>query len=315
MRRSCIAIMLIMCLVSCGGTSNRESVSPIDLTGPLPLVTFVFDDGYDTDYLVALNIFAEQGAVACSAITTDWINSPGYLSPDQIIGLRDAGWEIMSHTVTHPNLRSLGPAQIEDELSRSKIALEGLGLEVNNLVYPYNKSNEKVKKIAHAYYRSGRGGKNELNQGVSDLYDLRSVSNRTHDLGEMKDFIDRAHAEKNWLIIYHHQIDAKSTLTEKNGNFIRGEPLLFSPSGARGRYRRGTWFLTSGSLHYVPLAGFSKPGDTVVGGKSGATARIHHAVYDQRTDIAELVRYVHSRYPDLRIVTIDQGLDMLGAPK
>ena len=69
------------------------------------------------------------------------------MSADQIIGLRDAGWEIMGHTATHPNLRSLTPAQIEDELSRSQAALEGLGVTVKNLVYPYNKSNVTVAEI------------------------------------------------------------------------------------------------------------------------------------------------------------------------
>ncbi len=70
----------------------------------MPLITFVFDDGNDTDYLLGREIFLEQGAVACSAITTDWIDTPGHLSVDQIRGLRDAGWEIMSHTVSHPKL-------------------------------------------------------------------------------------------------------------------------------------------------------------------------------------------------------------------
>ena len=87
----------------------------------------MFDDGNDTDYLVARAIFAEQGAVACSAITTDWINSPGHLTAEQIIGLRDAGWEIMSHTVSHPKLTSLNAEQIEGEFSGSKTVLEEHG--------------------------------------------------------------------------------------------------------------------------------------------------------------------------------------------
>ncbi len=104
MRRLFISCVAAGVMVSCGGISTRETRCP---DGSIPLVTFVFDDGNDTDYLVARDIFAEQGAVACSAITTDWINRPGYLTAGQIIGLRDAGWEIMAHTATHPNLRSL----------------------------------------------------------------------------------------------------------------------------------------------------------------------------------------------------------------
>lgn len=332
-------MMVLLFLVSCAGTRHEEAVvpsasTPLDRfsessveadransanltsgqTGSTPLVTFVFDDGYDTDYLVARDIFAQEGAVACTAITTDWINKREYLTADQIKELSDAGWEIMGHTATHPNLKSLSSAQIEDELSRSKAALEGLGLNVRNIVYPYNKSNETVREIARKYYRSGRGGKNELNRDVRNPYDLRSVSNRTHDVMEMKSFIDRADAEKNWLIIYHHQIDAKATLTKKQGTFLEGEQLLFTPSGAWGRHRRDAWFLTAGSLHFIPLEGLPQPGDRVVGAVSEASARIDRMVYDQRTEIADLIRYIHTQHPDMRIVTIDQALDILGVP-
>jgi hypothetical protein len=279
----------------------------------VPLVTFVFDDGFDTDYLVARDIFSGQGAVACSAITTDWINRPGYMSVEQILGLRDAGWEIMAHTASHPNLRSLAPAQVEDELSRSRATLEGLGLTVKNMVYPYNKSNVSVRAIVGKYYRSGRGGKNKFNTADIDPYELRSFSNK-QDLVAMKDHIDRAYADKNWLIIYHHEIDAKISMTGKKGSFVKGERLLFNPSGASGRLVRENWFLSAGSLHFAPLSGTPRPGDTIIGQGSGATARLTHVVFNEREAIAELVRYARTRYPDMKIVTIDQALDILGIP-
>jgi len=311
MRHLFRSIIALLFLASCAGTRHVDAEIP---TASSPLVTFVFDDGYDTDYLVARDIFAQQGAVACAAITTDWINKPEYLATEQVRGLSDAGWEILAHTATHPNLTSLPSAQIDDELSRSKAMLVGLGLNVKNLVYPYNKSNEMVREIARKYYRSGRGGKNELNRDVRNPYDLRSVSNRTHDAKALKGFIDRAYAEKNWLIIYHHQIDAKATLTNKQGTFLEGEQLLFSPSGALGRLRRDAWFLTAGFIHFIPLSGLPQPGDRVVGAVSGTSASIVRMVYDQRTDIADLVRYVCTQHPEMRIVTIDQGLDILGVP-
>jgi peptidoglycan/xylan/chitin deacetylase (PgdA/CDA1 family) len=324
MMRLFIFPAMLLLLAACGVTRHGEEAlqhalnasdfAAEGLTVSVPLVTFVFDDGNDTDYLIARDIFAEQGTVACTAITTDWINRPGYLTAEQIIGLRDVGWEIMSHTATHPNLRSLSPAQVKDELARSKATLESMGITVKNIVYPYNKSNEMVRAIARQYYRSGRGGKNEINRGILNVYDLRSVSNRTHDVAEMKGFIDRAYAEKDWLIIYHHQIDAKTTLTKKRGTFLEGEQLLFSPSGARGRHRRDTWFLTAGSLHFVPLAGTPQPGDSVLGVASNTRARIDRVVYDQRASLIDQLRYIRSHYPDMRIVTIDQGLDKLGVP-
>ncbi len=134
--------LLPLFFAACGSLGPRQDVVQRPV---IPLLTFVFDDGFDTDYLVARDVFAEQGVVACSAIATDLIGRTGFLDPGQIIGLRDAGWEIMGHTASHRNLRSLSPAQVEDELFRSKTILEGMGVTVKNLVYPYNKSNEMIR--------------------------------------------------------------------------------------------------------------------------------------------------------------------------
>jgi len=310
LRRLALALLLFS-ITACSSISPREDAVP---RPAIPLVTFVFDDGFDTDYLVAREVFAEQGAVACSAIATDLIDRPGFLEPAQIIGLRDAGWEIMGHTASHRNLRSLSPAQVEDELFRSKTILEGIGVTVKNLVYPYNKSSETIRTIARKYYRSARGGVDSFNRDVLEQYDLRSVSNKKFGLKQMQAWLDKAHAEHDWLIIHGHQIDVKITLTNETGTFTRGEQLVFSPSGARGRLLRDRWFLTAGYLHYIPLAGTPLPGDRVTGVSSGTAARLGKIVYNQRAEISELLAYVRTKYPDMQIVTVDKALDLLGIP-
>lgn len=311
MRSLFILLTALLFMVSCGTAVVSHDV-PSHTS--VPLFTFVFDDGNDTDYIVAKDIFAEQGAVACSAITTDWIDTKDHLSVAQIRALRDAGWEIMSHTASHPDLPSLPVSQIDGELARSKTALENLGVTVHNLVYPYNKNNEQVRQIVRKYYRSGRGGTNTANAPDEDPYFLKSYANK-HDTSRMKRYIDRAYVDRSWIIFYHHQVDMKVDLTNRKGAFIPDENLLFSPSGATGRYEPPTWFLYFGSLYFVPLSGTPKAGDTVIGQTSGATARLDHIIYDERAAISEMLRYVRTTYPDMRIVTIDQGLDILGIPK
>ena len=299
-------------LASCGG-ANLRSEAPKGAS--IPLVTFVFDDGNDTDYLVGKKIFAEQGAVACSAITTDWINTRNHMTLAQIIALQGAGWEIMSHTVSHPNLRSLTPADVDNELSRSKKILEGLGLTIKNIVYPFNKSNEIAREIASKYYRSGRGGTNSFNAGAIDPYYLKSFSTK-HDLARMENHIDRAYADKSWLIFYQHEIDVKVNLVDKHGTFTKGEMLSLSPSGTLAKYSTTLWFPVYGyQLYLVPFFGVPQPGDTITGASSGATARIDHIIYNELTQLTEMIGYIHRNYPDMRIVTIDQGLDLMGIPK
>jgi hypothetical protein len=218
----------------------------------------------------------------------------------------------MAHTASHPNLRSLDAAQIEDELSRSRAALENLGVTVRNLVYPYNKSNVLARQIAQKYYRSGRGGTNQLNRTISDPFDLRSFTSR-QNIANLKRAIDRADQERAWVIIYHHEIDAKITISDRQGKFQKGEQLVFSPSGATGRHVRDSWFLTAGSLHFAPLSGTPQPGDRIVGIASNATASLRHVAFNERETISDLLRYVRTNHPSMRIVTIDEGLDILGA--
>jgi peptidoglycan/xylan/chitin deacetylase (PgdA/CDA1 family) len=308
MKRLFIVVLILVFSVSCGGVSTRESAAPI---GSSPLITFVFDDGNDTDYLVARAIFAEQGAVACSAITTDWINRPGHLTAEQIVGLRDAGWEIMSHTVSHPKLTSLDAAQIEGEFSGSKTVLDSMGVPVRNVVYPKNMSNELVRTIARKYYRSGRGGAYAVNTPDTDPYYLKSYSIK-HDLPGMERSIDRAYAGRSWIIFYQHEIDIKAGLIEREGKFIPGEMLHFSPSGAVGRCESPAWYQYFGSLYFVPISGTPLEGDRISGQNSSATARIERILYDDRAQLRDMIQYVRTRHPDMRIVTIDQGLDILG---
>lgn len=283
--------------------------------GKISLVTFVLDDGNDTDYLLARKIFAEYGAVACSAVTTDFINTHYHLTPDQIRGLRDSGWEIMSHTRSHPRLPFLSPAELDDELSRSKAALEGLGVTVNNIVYPYNSNNDQVRAAAAKYYRSGRGGTSEFNTGEIDPFFLKSFSIK-HDLPLMKSYIDRAHADRSWLIFYHHEIDTKVKVSDKRGTFKKGELVRLTPSGTVARYTTTHWFPIYGyHMYLVPMSGTPQAGDIIVGSSSGASAGIDYVMYDEIAQLGEMLRYIRTTYPDMKIVTIDQGLDLLGIPK
>jgi peptidoglycan/xylan/chitin deacetylase (PgdA/CDA1 family) len=284
--------------------------SPAVTESELPLLTFVFDDGNETDYSVAKSIFEAEGAVACSAIITDRIDQPGFLQAGQVVELQSAGWEILSHTVTHRRLNNLTEARLEFELEQSKTRLESLGARVHNLVYPMNMNNERVRAVARKYYRSSRGGANRFNTGTTDPYWLKAFRNGPR-LDDMKALVDRAHAERRWLILYHHNIDVRLELAHQRGQFARGEELEFAPSGARGMFSSSRWLWMLDGYHFVPTSGRPAPGDHVRGLQSGATAETRSVTSPAGDELRELLRYVHARYPDLRIVTIDQGLDVL----
>lgn len=286
-----------------------------DPEGPGPIFTFVFDDGSDTDYLIGKEIFERNGTVACTAISADLLNTPRHLTTAQALALRDAGWEILSHTATHPNLSNLDRMHIENELIQSKQALEALGMNVKNIVYPYNKNNETVRDVTSALYRSGRGGRSMTNRSSLERYELKSYSFKSN-LNKMHYILDKAYEERGWIILYHHQFDAKVIVNGMTGTFQHDEEISFQPSGARGRFDNSLlWVPFYGqAVYFTPLSGVPPmPGDMIVGLKSGAVSTVDRMVYNDREDIESLLMYIQSNYPDMRIVTIDQGLDLYDA--
>ncbi|HEV7770565.1 MAG TPA: polysaccharide deacetylase family protein [Solirubrobacterales bacterium] len=73
---------------------------------------------------------------------------------EQLRGLVGEGWEVGSHTCSHPRLSRLDDAAISRELSESKRVCEAeLGVPCRSLAYPYSDYDERaVKAAAEAGY-------------------------------------------------------------------------------------------------------------------------------------------------------------------
>jgi peptidoglycan/xylan/chitin deacetylase (PgdA/CDA1 family) len=70
--------------------------------------------------------------------------------------LRDDGWEIGSHTVTHPKLTQIDADALEQELAASREAIEAELGECESIAYPYGDVNVRVIEAAgSAGYSSG----------------------------------------------------------------------------------------------------------------------------------------------------------------
>jgi peptidoglycan/xylan/chitin deacetylase (PgdA/CDA1 family) len=67
---------------------------------------------------------------------------------DQLRGLVERGWEIGSHTVSHPLLPMLSRCQVMDELARSRAQIAREIGECRTLAYPFGVANDEVAAIA-----------------------------------------------------------------------------------------------------------------------------------------------------------------------
>jgi peptidoglycan/xylan/chitin deacetylase (PgdA/CDA1 family) len=70
-------------------------------------------------------------------VVTDFVGQPGYMSWEQLAAMRDAGMEIGSHTISHPDLTTLDAAELQRQVAGSKAELEArLGVRVVSFCYP-----------------------------------------------------------------------------------------------------------------------------------------------------------------------------------
>ncbi|MBV9413733.1 MAG: polysaccharide deacetylase family protein, partial [Solirubrobacterales bacterium] len=127
-----------------------------------------FDDGYQSvidqglpvlqRLGVPATLFMPSAFIGAQALSwpgiDHWLEGPfaDELAPMSWAGLHsllDAGWEIGSHTCTHPHLTELADDELDDELQTSRAALEdGLARHCRSFAYPYGSVDRRVVAAA-----------------------------------------------------------------------------------------------------------------------------------------------------------------------
>ncbi len=150
------------------------------------LLAVTFDDAYRSVPELARPILDRLGVPATVFAPTDGVEAGGPLrwpGIDQWLGgphedellpmtwqqlrtLADAGWEIGSHTATHPHLTQLDDATLQSELTRSKFACEQrLGRPCPSIAYPYGDVDARVvAATAAAGYQTAAALPRRLNR-------------------------------------------------------------------------------------------------------------------------------------------------------
>ena len=149
------------------------------VTGPPAARTLAvtFDDAYRSVRTLAFPIFSELGLPGSVYVPTafagderpmrwpgieEWHGGPhehelACMRWEELAELADAGWEVGSHTRSHPRLTSLGDASLTTELEGSREEVEHrLGHPCASIAYPYGAVDDRVVGAAQAAgYRTG----------------------------------------------------------------------------------------------------------------------------------------------------------------
>jgi peptidoglycan/xylan/chitin deacetylase (PgdA/CDA1 family) len=145
---------------------------------PLPRKPIVisFDDGYRSVAHAALPPMRERAWPGVLNLTVKNLRVSGGLSERQVRRLIAAGWELAAHTVSHPDLTSLGDDALAHEVGGSRRRLRRqFGVPVQFFCYPGGRYDARV--IA-AVRRAGFLGATTTLEGLavpSKPYELRRV--------------------------------------------------------------------------------------------------------------------------------------------
>ena len=146
--------------------------------GPLPKrpVVVSFDDGYLSHYTHAKPVLQELGWPGVLYLELKSVG-PGGLTEHQIRSLIKAGWEIDSHTLTHPDLTTLDDAALEHELVESRRELRTrFGVKADFFAYPAGRYDERVKAaVKAAGYKAATTVDEGVARGSDDAFALERV--------------------------------------------------------------------------------------------------------------------------------------------
>jgi peptidoglycan/xylan/chitin deacetylase (PgdA/CDA1 family) len=160
-------------------TLVRSLAGPAELPERAALITF--DDGYRSVLEVALPCLRWFGYPAVQFVPTNFIGGRNWFDGggepeepicdwDELRELERSGVSVQAHSASHRHFSELRPAELEQELRQSKVALEdGLGRPVEVFAFPYGDDGVDPQATGRALRRLGyraaclyKGGPNRV---------------------------------------------------------------------------------------------------------------------------------------------------------
>jgi peptidoglycan/xylan/chitin deacetylase (PgdA/CDA1 family) len=146
-------------------------------TLPRKPIAITFDDGWRSQYDIALPILLGHHFLATFYIYTGAVGGGSYMSWKDIEELVGKHMEIGSHTKTHPKLTKVSSKKLTEELVDSRLILEKrLNISVSDFAYPYGLYNSQVMDaVKKEGYTSARTSKPRASDAFDDLYQIRVI--------------------------------------------------------------------------------------------------------------------------------------------
>jgi peptidoglycan/xylan/chitin deacetylase (PgdA/CDA1 family) len=166
-------------------------------------VSLTFDDALESVYTLAMPEMEKRGMTATVFVIADLIGKSyggiSVMNERMLRSLSAKGWEIGSHTLTHPNLMGLSDSEVVTELRNSKSRLQSItSTKVTSFAYPFGAYDRRIKSLVARQYGSARSVAaypplriNDLRP--RDMYNLKAMSSYEHAFTLPLHLIDNFH--------------------------------------------------------------------------------------------------------------------------
>ena len=146
-------------------------------------VVLTFDDGYLSQYRTAARSLRARGWPGVLNLQVERLGAAGGLTRAQVRRMLADGWELDSHTLSHPDLTVVGPERLRRELVGSREAIQReFGVTANFFCFPYGRFDAAAKAaVRDAGYLAATTTHRGLASPGDDPFELPrvSVSTRT----------------------------------------------------------------------------------------------------------------------------------------
>lgn len=180
------------------------------------MVSFTFDDGFASTYENALPILSARNIPGVAYVTTNWIDSEmtgdnfPAMSWQDVLNLQNQyGWEIGSHSISHPELVATPLEQVSQELVHSKQVLASRGLHATSFASPYGSANDAVVAESLKTYSSHRGFTDRFDTRANKYNNSNTVIQSVEEgtsVSDVQSWVDQALALGHWLILVFHNV-------------------------------------------------------------------------------------------------------------
>jgi len=198
-------------------------IAPAKYNGSKGTLTFAFGHAFKSELPAIINVTRYNFGGNISPVETK-IGDIGYMTQTQLLNYQNAGWQILSHSMTHPRIDSTTSSSVlKYQIVQSKSALTNIGLCITGYESPFDIITTNSAVYIKNNYKYAIINPNRQNTVYSITHDGLKWNFPTaihyygvgkglsiHDFATAKKQIDYAINNHTYLVLNFHQIDSST---------------------------------------------------------------------------------------------------------